>query len=76
MKIKMQGRVSNIKRGDEFTDLTITFKGKVLNTRYIAGKDTAMQAELKIKSVISDEIKFGSVFTIVMDDEGVEERLD
>ncbi len=76
MKVKLQGRATNIKRGDEFTEVTLAFQGKVLNTRFIVAKETTMQVELKIKSVIADEIKFGSLFTVTLDDETHEERLD
>ena len=76
MKIKMQGRATNIKRGDEFTEVTLAFQGKVLNTRFIAAKDTTMAVELKIKSAVADDIRFGSLFTVVLDDETHEERLD
>lgn len=76
MKVKLQGRATNIKRGDEFTEVSLAFHGKVLNTRFIAAKDTTMTVELKIKSAIADDIRFGSLFTITLDDETHEERLD
>jgi hypothetical protein len=76
MKIKMQGRATDIKRGDEYTSVTLSFTGKVLNTRFISAKETTMSGVLMVKTAIADDIKIGSVFTATFDDETQEERLD
>ena len=72
----MKSHVTGIKRENEFTFVNLDFSGKVLNTRFIAAKDTTMTAELKIKTAVADDVRLGSIFTLVLDDESTEESMD
>lgn len=76
MKIKMQSEVKSITRLKDKTTLELEFSGKeVIGTHGHHDKPLAtarvatFNGTLELKTVMADELKVGSVFTIVLSDE-------
>lgn len=68
MQIKMKSRVKEIERGPEQTNIMLEFDGKVEDSKFQA-KEAYMPATLRIRTIIADQLKVGSVFTIILSDE-------
>lgn len=73
MNIKMTSRVRKIERDADHTIVVLDFMGKINDTKIVndAAK-TSMSAQLTMRTMVADQLKIGSIFTITLssDEEG------
>lgn len=71
MKSTLQGRIISTDNLEGLVTLAINAKGKV-DTHLIAAKDISFNGTIKLKSVISDNMKIGATLYITVSDENPE----
>jgi hypothetical protein len=69
MNLQLQSRVVKIERGEEWSVVTLSFTGKVTDTKIITAKECYMESELKLKTAVADTLVIGSTFTAHVNDQ-------
>ena len=72
MRIKMKSKIVNVSRLPNEVKLDLEFVGQVQDTKLITAKDAAMNGFLRLKPAMADQLKLGSVITVILSDEDEE----
>ncbi len=78
MRAKLRSKVVSVTRDEHgFVHLQLSCEGKVISgAKYGEAKDVKLTGDLRLKPVVADDIKIGSVITVEVNDEEPGERIE
>lgn len=72
MRIKMKSKIISVLRLSNEVKVDLEFAGFVQDTKLINAKEAKMVGSLCLKPAMADQLKLGSVITVVLSDEDEE----